>query len=179
MDLITIARDIGFEEVCEINTKSLQVLEEVRNMCAIDRCKSYGKTWSCPPACGDLEHCQKRLEQYPNGILVQTVCDIEDEFDLEGIKETKIIHDKRFTTLTRQAKMFEKDCLPLAAGACTRCESCTYPNKPCRYPDKMVVSMEAYGLLVSDVCEKSGIKYYHGPKTMSFTSCILMKGLNK
>ena len=34
--------------------------------------------------------------------------------------------------------------------------------------------MEAYGLLVSDVCLKSGVKYYYGPKTMTYTSCILI-----
>ena len=64
-------------------------------------------------------------------------------------------------------------CLPLTAGSCTLCRKCTYPERPCRFPKKRFSSMEAYGLLVSDVCLKSGLKYYYGPKTITYTSCIL------
>ena len=178
MDWTNNAKDIGFENVSEININDLTVLEDVRKMCASDKCKSYNKTWSCPPACGSLEHCQKRINDYSYGVLVQTVYNLQDEFDFDSIKIAKKIHDKRFSTFVRQIRMFDKDCLPLAAGACTRCEKCTYPDKPCRYPDKMFASMEAYGLLVSDVCEKSGMKYYHGEKKISFTSCVLLKEKN-
>ena len=34
-------------------------------------------------------------------------------------------------------------------------------------------SMEAFGLLVSEVCTKNGLSYYYGPKTITFTACIL------
>ena len=34
-------------------------------------------------------------------------------------------------------------------------------------------SMEAYGLLVGDVCLRSGLPYNHGPRTMTYTSCLL------
>lgn len=179
MNYIQIAKEIGFEEVSKLNVKSLNVLSEVRDMCSADKCKSYNKSWSCPPACGDLDHCQKRINEYDDGVLVQSVCAIENEFDFEGIKTAKKIHDRRFEILARQIKMINKDCLLLAAGACNRCEKCSYPNSPCRYPDKMFPSMEAYGLLVSDVCESSNMKYYHGPNTISFTSCVLLKGENK
>ena len=176
MNWLETAKEIGFEYVGNISMESLRVLDDVRNMCAADKCKSYQRSWSCPPACGNLEHCQKRLGGYDCGVLVQTVYELADEFDMEGIRRAKMIHDKRFATLARQARKIDSNCLPLGAGACTRCDECTYPDKPCRFPDKMYASMEAYGLLVSDVCEKSGMKYYYGPNTISFTSCVLMKG---
>ena len=178
MDWIKTAKEIGFEYVGAINMDALSVMEEVRNMCAADKCKSFNKSWSCPPACGSLEQCKKRIENYSCGVLVQSVYELEDEFDMEGIKVAKKIHDQRFATLSRQVRMIEKNSLLLAAGVCTRCESCTYPDKPCRYPDKMYPSMEGYGLLVSKACEASGMKYYHGPNTISFTSCVLLKGEN-
>jgi hypothetical protein len=35
--------------------------------------------------------------------------------------------------------------------------------------------MEAYGLLVSDVCQKAGLPYYYGKQTITYTSCILLE----
>ena len=174
MDWINLAKEVGFEAVCPINMESLCPMQEVRDMCAADKCRAYGKRWVCPPGCGSIEHCRDKISHYSGGILVQTVGSLQDEFDLEGIDRAQKTHDKRFKTLARQVRYFEKDCLPLSAGTCTRCEVCTYPDKPCRYPDKILSSMEAYGLLVSDVCTKSGMPYYRGENTITFTSCILI-----
>ena len=175
MDWIKLAEDVGFEDVRQLNMGSLQVMPEVREMCAADRCNIYGTRWACPPGCGTLEQCRERIERYKSGILVQTVGALEDEFDAEGIAEAHRKHDSRFKLLTRQIRSMLPDCLPLSAGTCTRCEVCTYPDKPCRFPKKMLSSMEAYGLLVSDVCTKSGMPYYRGEKTITFTSCILLE----
>ena len=64
--------------------------------------------------------------------------------------------------------------LPLSAGACTLCTACSCPDAPCRHPDRALVSMEAAGLMVSEACETAGLPYYHGPGTISYTSCILL-----
>ena len=173
MDQIKLARDVGFEAVCELNMEGLQVMPQVREMCAADRCHIYGKCWACPPGCGTLAQCEARIRRYNSGILVQTVGTLADEFDAEGIAAAHRTHDRRFKLLTRQLRALLPDCLPLSAGTCTRCEVCTYPKKPCRYPQKMLSSMEAYGLLVSDVCARSGMPYYRGEKTITFTSCLL------
>ena len=175
MDHIKLAVDNGFEGVCKLNMESLRVLPEVRAMCAADKCRAYGRSWACPPACGSLEHCEKRINAYSDGILVQTVGNLEDEFDLEGIAAAQRLHSRRFDAFARQLRRMIPDCLPLCAGTCTRCEVCTYPDRPCRFPDKRLSSMEAYGLLVSEVCTASGMPYYRGEKTITFTSCVLYK----
>ena len=71
------------------------------------------------------------------------------------------------------------ECLPLSAGSCTLCRRCTYPDRPCRFPQRRMASMEAYGLLVSDVCRRSGLGYYYGTGTMTYTSCVLYKTKNE
>ena len=63
----------------------------------------------------------------------------------------------------------------MGAGTCRRCARCTYPDAPCRFPEEQVVSMEAYGLLVSQVCQDCGAVYYHGPRTMTYVSCIFLR----
>lgn len=173
MDWLELAVEIGFDDVCKLNMDSLRPLDEVRSMCAADRCHAYGRSWSCPPGCGSIDRLRKRLAEYSSGILVQTVGTLENAFDIEGIGAVRKLHDRRFRTYARQARRLSGDCLPLSAGMCTQCEVCTYPDRPCRFPSKMLSSMEAYGLLVSDVCSKSGMPYNRGENTITFTSCIL------
>ena len=172
--VLQLASQVGFTCAATLNTAALIVRQEVRDMCAADRCQSFGRSWSCPPACGSLEHCTQRIAGYSRGVLVQTTGSMEDDFDAVAISETYLSHKKSFETLARQVRSIYPNCLPLTAGACTLCRKCTYPERPCRFPGKRLSSMEAYGLLVSDVCIKSGVQYNHGPRTITYTSCILL-----
>ena len=173
-DIIALASEAGFTYAAPLAMDSLVLRAEVRAMCAADRCKSYGKSWSCPPAAGTLEAAKSRISGYSSGIIIQTSGATLSEFDMEGIRELSMRHGKCFDTLVRQIRSFYPDCMPMGAGACRRCRKCTYPDRPCRYPDRMYPSMEAYGLLVSDVCIRSGLKYNYGEGTMTFTSCVLL-----
>lgn len=39
--------------------------------------------------------------------------------------------------------------------------------------EKACPSMEGYGLFVTHVCKDNGLAYYHGPRTVTYTACIL------
>ena len=174
-DLLTLALELGFDHAAALNAKRLRALPEVRDMCASDRYRRYGGSWSCPPACGTIAQCQARMLSYTGGVLVQTTAQLADDFDYESMTRAQEEHKKHFFTLARQARLLFPDCLPLTAGSCTICRSCTCPDRPCRFPNKMLSSMEAYGLLVSAVCEASGLPYYYGPGTLTYSACILTK----
>ena len=173
-ELTVLAKEAGFTYAAPLAMDSLEFREEVRNMCAEDRCKSYGKSWSCPPAVGSVARAKERARAYHRGIIVQTAGSLSDSFDMDGTASIMRRHRKDFDTLVRQIRNFYPDCLPMGAGTCRICRSCTYPDRSCRHPDKMVSSMEAYGLLVSDVAIRSGLKYNYGENTMCFTSCVLI-----
>lgn len=175
-DLIELAGDIGFSRAAPLNISALKAMREVRAMCESDRCRRFGRSWSCPPGCGTLEECAERMRSYSGGILVQTTVSLEDEFDIETMGKAQELHKNNFLTLARQARLLFPDCLPLTAGSCSICRTCTYPDRPCRFPGRMLSSMEAYGLLVSDVCRSSGLEYYYGPRTLTYSACILIKG---
>ena len=166
-------KTIGFETVAPLDINTLKALPEVRQMCEVNTCGMYDKRWSCPPGCGSVEECEAAMHKYSKGILVQTVGDIEDSLDWEGIMEVKEQHDKRYLQGTNKMKEFMDDILPLGDGACTRCKECTYPDAPCRFPELASSSMEAFGLFVSDVCKKNGIAYNYGPGKMCYTGCYL------
>ena len=180
-ELVKEALETGFSQAGELQLSALVFMPEVREMCNADRCHQYGKNWRCPPGCGSIEEAAKRAAQYTYGIIVQTIGKMEDDFDYETIQATGEKHKTNFALLVEKLKKRYEDVLPMGAGTCTICETseaktaCTYPDAPCRFPDKSISSMEAYGLWVSKVCELSGIPYNNGKATITYTSCYLLK----
>ena len=168
------ALDSGFSYASHLDCKTLLLLQEVRDMCAANTCGMYGKNLSCPPACGTLEECRQNISGYSRGILLQTVGEIEDSLDFESMQEIEARHKANFTCLTEKLRALYPDMLPLGAGCCTVCKTCVGPDGECRFPRKRISSLEAYGILVNDLCTKNGMKYYYGPGTMAYTSCCLL-----
>ena len=165
----------GFSFVGDLDAATLQPLDEVRDMCRTGNCGKYGKNWACPPGCGSLEECRQRLKEYAGGFLVQTVGELEYSMNWEGIRDTEARHKKMFLETAALLSGEYAGFLPLGSGTCTLCAACTYPDAPCRQPDKRVSSLEAYGILVNDICTKNGMKYYHGPNTITYTACYLFR----
>lgn len=138
-DILTLARENGFSHIGFADMAALTPLEEVRKMCSADRCGQWNTNWSCPPACGSIEHAKRRIAQYNKCLLVQTSGELADEFDYDGMQSTAKAHKRAFLNFARQARILYPGCLPLTAGACTICKKCTYPNKPCPIPVKTSV----------------------------------------
>ncbi|MDR2957156.1 MAG: DUF2284 domain-containing protein [Coriobacteriales bacterium] len=166
----------GFEVQAGFDPHKLVARPEVRDMCAADKCHAYGTNWACPPGCGDIEYSNELFKLYSQGIVFQTVAYMEDEFDFETTMGAAIEHHDRFNELVKQVRdagINKDEVLLVGVGSCSICKECTYPDKPCRFPDKIFPSMEAIGLLVGEVCGMAGIPYYHGPGTLAYVSCVL------
>lgn len=177
-DVYALAAECGFRHTAPLRPEQLVFRQEVRDMCAAGRCGNYGRSWSCPPACPSLEEMRRRAAAFDGGILVQTVVELEDDFDFEGMMDGERRHKAQFGRLVeRLREQFPgRDALlPMGTGGCSRCGACTYPDSPCRFPEEQMISMEAYGLLVSQVCESCGVPYYYGPGTLAYASCILLR----
>lgn len=172
--LLHMAEEAGFAHAAPLDPATIELKDEVRDMCADNSCGQYDKRWSCPPGCGELTECARRIAGYHTGLLVQTVGELEDSMDVEAMMETEAEHKAHFQSLYAALRREYPDLLALGAGCCTQCPVCSYPDEPCRFPDKMVSSMEAYGMLVLDVCRKNGLTYYYGPNTIAYTSCFLV-----
>ena len=171
--LFGLAEKHGFTHFGKIAPAALTFREEVRAMCAVDRCHNYGKSWSCPPYCGTLEQSRQTASAFKKGVLLQVTGQMEDEFDGECIRGTALKMQTKLRALTHELHLTGGSFLVMGAGACSLCEKCSCPDAPCRFPKERIISMEAYGLVVSDVCRENDIPYNYGKNTITYTACIL------
>lgn len=165
----------GFDCVGTCPAPDLKTHSEVRDMCAAGKCHVYGKSWACPPACGDIADFEEQMHRFEKCTVVQTIAQMEDDFDVEAMMEAQETQKERFYDLIEaidEAGLSDQT-MVLSAGTCELCSTCTYPDEPCRFPDKRLVSMEAAGLIVSEVCTQSEIPYNHGPHTIAYSCCVL------
>lgn len=172
--IVELAREHGFECIGITTANKLRVRDEVRDMCSADKCKSYDRNWACPPACGTLDYFREEIGKRSSVVVFQTVGDLEDEFDIETMMETSDLHKERIPKFVSDVREIVPDCLVLAAGACTICSECSYPDAECRFPNRSFVSMEASGLVVSDTCTAAGIPYNHGSDHIAYVSCVVI-----
>ena len=172
MDWIKEALESGFSYAVLLDVGTLHCLQSVREACAADKCRSYGKNWMCPPACGSLEECEAQLRRYSRGILLQTVGKMDGPFDVEGMLDTMERHKENFASLAEKIRAACPDALPLGAGCCTVCEKCAYPEA-CRFPERAISSMEAYGLFVAPLCKENGLQAHYGKDTLTYVACVL------
>ena len=171
-DWVEVAKEMGFDAAVLLDPQHLTAREDVREMCAADKCGAYGKNWTCPPAVGTLERCQQKMRQYSRGILLQTVGHMSKTVDSRCYRETERRHLQNFHAFAEAVRKQHPDALCLGAGGCRVCGQCAYPES-CRFPEKAVSSMEGYGLFVTQVCWDAGVPYYYGERTVTYTACVL------
>ena len=173
-ELEKLALDSGFTHAVPLDTTTISLKQEVRDMCK-NGCQQYARRWSCPPGCGSLNELREMICHYKKGILVQTVTELEDEFDWDGMIKAQNRHQEHFHLFLEKLCAFNPEFLPLGTGCCMICKTCSYPDAPCRFPQKRISSMEACGMVALEVCRQNHLKYYYGPNTIAYVACVLVK----
>jgi len=167
------AIECGFTTVAEMDVDTIELNPAARDACAENKCHSYGKNWSCPPGCGTLDECSEMIHKYKRGLIMQTTEEV-DTMDYEEIMELAADHDKHLKAFHKYAANELDNAMLVGTGGCHTCKECTYPDEPCRFPNKVLHSMEALGMIVSDVCRDNDVKYYYGPGTLTYVACVLI-----
>ena len=171
--LLKALTDIGFEHCTVFDPAQLDFRQDVRDMCNADKCSHFGKNWACPPACGDVAESVRKAQGYKRAVMMQTTAFMEDSFDVETMMQAAADHKERFAKAVELMRSLYPGCLPMGTGGCNICGKCTYPDAPCRFPEKSFPSMEGYGLYVAAECKKAGLEYNYGPGSLTYTACIL------
>ena len=158
-----------------VDTKDIVFMEEVREICKGNSCRKYGTTWACPPAVGTFEECRAEVMQYDKGLMFTGKYDIRTPFDWKGMMKGLEHFKTVCAELGEKIKDYCDDYLFLDVEGCDICEKCTYPDAPCRFPEKMHASVEGYGIYVSAVAKAAGVKYDNGEGTVTYLGMILFK----
>ena len=149
---------------------------QFREICMRNSCGEYGKCWMCPPDVGDVNELMKKAQSYSYGILYNSVSQLEDSFDFEGMMEAKQEFNEIALKITNVIRGLDGDILHLGVGACGICERCAKKdNEPCRFPDRAIPSMESYGIFVAETAKKAGLKYINGKDTVTYFGIVLFR----
>ena len=174
--ILTKASSAGIFECGLIKTSQLNFRDDIRKICEENSCHSYGKSWACPPAVGTLEECKERLLRYENMLVFTGKYDMDGQFDFEGWGKSMKDFKKLVWKFDEELEDL-KDSLPeyllLWNEGCGVCKECSYPDAPCRFPEKMHHSLEGYGLWVSELARLAEVKYNNGPNTITYFGALL------
>ena len=174
-NLIAEALSLGAYKANVIEAKDISCDRSFRDMCAANSCGMYGKCYMCPPDVGEIDALMGEIENYSYALVYQTVTEIEDSFDFEGMVEAK---KKSYPLAQDLRKVFEEakitNSLHLGAGGCGVCKPCAkQTGAPCRFPEKAMPSLEAYGINVSMLARSADMKYINGQNTVAYFGAVL------
>ena len=146
--------------------------EQVRKACEANYCGCYGKYWTCPPGVGDWRMLEAKYKSYHFCFVYSTLHMLEDSFDIDGMMQGKLDHN---AVDMAGREFFQKKGLSfaqLSTEGCHRCEKCTYPDAPCRFPDKITLSVEAAGIDVVSLSHHCEMHYINGINTVTYFSAV-------
>jgi predicted metal-binding protein len=160
-----------------LNTGEIRFDPAFRVSCESNACGFYGACWMCPPDVGDVHVLMARAKSYEHALVFQTVHEIADSFDIEGMRRASKQHNRLIYQLRRAAERQGMDCFLLGAGACGGCKTCARKkNEPCTHPDRAVVPLEAAGVDVYQLAKLSGLPYMNGKNTVTYFGALFYRG---
>ena len=159
-------------QYAELNTEDVEFSEEVVAACRANYCGNYNKSWRCPPNVGTLDELKAKYTQYLQAFVFTTKHAIEDSFDIEGMFEARVEHDK-VEDLIRP--VLPAGSQVLGAGRCNVCKKCAFPE-PCRFPEKAKTSVEACGINVVSLAKTAKINYTNGENTVTYFTLVFLGG---
>lgn len=158
-----------------INPSEIPFSQSVVDACKANRCGKYGTCWTCPPGVGDFRKLEAKIKSYKTAVVFSCKYDLEDSFDFEGMVEGGKSTAKILLEIKEQLKKDNVDFMALGCEGCGLCEKCTYPDSPCRFPEKACPSVEACGINVVELSRNIGINYNNGQNTVTFFCIILVR----
>ncbi|MGI5893576.1 MAG: DUF2284 domain-containing protein [Candidatus Merdivicinus sp.] len=175
--LCDLAKESGFTNAGLITIDRIPFDPVFRKACEANQCGKYGKCWTCPPSVGPIEELIARAKKYPYAIVYQTIGEIEDSYDFEGMMAVAANHNKNTRDfIEKTAANWKGNFLHLSAGGCHNCERCSkLDEEPCRFPDKALASLEAYGVAVSQLAPRVNMKYINGVNTVTYFGMCLFE----
>ena len=176
--LVKCAKEIGAHQYGWVNVKDLKYYDKVREMCAANYCGRYGTNWACPPGTGTLDERKALNDVFRKMMLISAIYDLPDkELGADAYEDPDVMRCMRdFSGKMRTfQELVEKrvdDFIIYTNGGCNICKKCTYPDAPCRFPDKLQPALEGTGFMVNELASAAGMDYFIDAKSIIFFGAI-------
>lgn len=157
-----------------VPSPTLRTISECRGRCESNVCGAYGMTWACPPGSAMPDECIEILSRYEDAVLITRTYHVDprDRASAEAVA-------MQFQDDCRKAAVALKeegaDIFMMADGKCGYCESCTYPDAKCRYPDMLVPSISGFGIVMSDYVKECGREFSFFDDKAEFFGIMLLR----
>ena len=158
-----------------IDSSTIPFSQMVVDTCRTNACGKYGSCWTCPPGVGKLDELERKIKRYQKAVVFTAKYKLEDCFDFEGMRKGHTKTMLLLHSIVEELLAEGRDILALGCEACSLCEKCTYPEEPCRFPQKAIPSVEACGINVVDLARETGITYNNGKNTVTYFCMILFE----
>lgn len=98
---------------------------------------------------------------------------MEDSFDFEGMMAAGKQFAESCAAFDMAIKPHLDHYLMLSNEGCDLCKKCTYPDAPCRFPDRLHASLEANGIFVNILAKSAGMNYINGANTVTYFGALV------
>lgn len=166
---------LGARSAAVIKVSEIPFEPGFRKLCESNACGNFGGCYTCPPDVGEIDELIREAKSYRYAVVYQTVWDLEDSYDFEGMMLAGQRHNDLIQAVRESAEVKQAGkILHLGAGGCRVCSACgKKTGQPCRHPQLALASMEAYGINVSELSRLCGMKYINGENTVTYFGMVL------
>lgn len=154
-----------------MKTEELPFSERVRSICK-EECPRYKTSWACPPAVGTVAACREQCLKFDGAFLFTTVAEVDDIENMEETLATRSGHEQITGQVREIIREYTNGTMALSADSCAICDSCAYPDGPCRFPEKMIPCIEGYGIVVPLLAERAGIEFMNGGNVVTWFGIV-------
>jgi predicted metal-binding protein len=171
----SIQRDIEqlpIHEYAFMDTNDVIFSKEVRDLCIQNKCGMYASSWACPPAIGSVDDCKARCSNYKHTFIFTTATKVKNRYDFKGWIHARKEHEKLTDRVADIFRFYDAPALVLSTEGCLLCKTCTFPDAPCRFPNRMYPATEGYGIMVMQQAKVCNVKYNNGVDTVTYFSMV-------
>ncbi len=163
----------GFSRAAEGDAALLTCEERVRAFCTPEKCPNYGESWICPPGCGSMEDCRAVIAARRRVLLLQSLHEDTAGWTGADFARAALEHNRRAWAFTEALRREQPQAYMLTTGGCELCEKCTFPDAPCRRPEKQRGSLSAFGVDVGKLSAALGVDYAFEPGKLRLVACVV------
>lgn len=176
-NLALAALDSGAAKAIVISTDRVVLSREFYDICESNSCGNFGRCWMCPPDIGPIDDMMERVQRYKHGLLYQTIGELEDSFDIEGMEQAAKNHARVSQKIQKAVKpLLGENIFHLSCGGCNLCDRCAkVDNQPCRFPERALPPMEGAGIDVYNTVKDTPLKYINGTNTVTYFGLVLFE----